>query len=498
MPNTPGGRRLPKMGKALDKLAETLWGLFSSLKLALGLFIALAVSTMAGSIVLQRPIAEPGQLERAYGPETLHWLDFFGLLDVFHSWWFVLQLAFLAVNLTIVSIEMWPKFKRRIQSFQSFLEDRSETSASLRHGLSPREAAERLARLVSKRFRKPTLIERNGKIHLGAESGKYAHLGVYVIHTGIVLILIGGMITGLKGFEGMIQLSPGGSADFYFDREVEGRRVPLGFAVRCVGARMEKYPDGSPKAYFSDLEIVDQGRTVAKKTIKVNDPLSYRGIYFYQATFGERPADEKTEITIEALDPKTGKSKIVKTDFGRTEVLGKGTIRVIDYAENLPLDLEGHARNLGEAVKLELSEVGEPPRPIWLFRNFPDFDREVRKGAQHLIFRDFSYDYRMESVTGLQVARNPGINVTWTGATLLMAGLLATFLIPHRKLWLVVSEGEVLVASASHRHPETFARKVRRIVGEVEKILNDDRAVEGRTRPKGDVSRGSPLQPEVA
>ena len=51
------------------------------------------------------------------------------------------------------------------------------------------------------------------------------------------LILIGGMITGLKGFEGMIQLSPGEKAGAYFDRKVPGKRVPLGFEIGCVGAR---------------------------------------------------------------------------------------------------------------------------------------------------------------------------------------------------------------------------------------------------------------------
>src|SRR5262245_4799625 len=122
--------------KFLDQIADRLWAFFSSLKLALGLFIALAVSTMAGSIVLQRPIAQPGQLERAYGPETLVWLDRFGLLDVFHSWWFVLQLALLALNLTVVSIEMWPKFRRRIQSFTPVLEaDKGEELPEMRWSL---------------------------------------------------------------------------------------------------------------------------------------------------------------------------------------------------------------------------------------------------------------------------------------------------------------------------------------------------------------------------
>ncbi len=475
----------------IDKIADRLWRFFSSFKLAVWLFIALAVSTMAGSIVLQRPIAEPGQLERAYGPEALRWLDFFGLLDVFHSWWFVLQLALLALNLTVVSIDMWPRFKKRIQSFSLVLdgEESAEGGMSsgggemharlaLPRGTKVRETAARLAELVARRFRRPRMTEKDGKVYLGAQSGRYAHLGVYVIHTGIVLVLIGGMITGLKGFEGMIQLSPGEKAASYLDRAVEGRRVPLGFEIRCLEAWMEKYPDGSPKAYFSDLEIVDQGKIVARKTIKVNDPLSYKGIAFYQATFGQGSAEEKTSVTIDVVDPKTKKTATVVTDFGKSESLpnGKGTLKAVDYAENIPLDLEGHVRNLGEAVKLEVSEDGGlNSKTVWLFKDYPDFDRDMRRGATHLIFRNFSHDFKTVNVTGLQVARNPGINVTWIGSALLMAGLLSTFWVPHRKLWVVVSEGEVLVAASSHRHPETFGRKVRKLTREIDKNLNDDR-----------------------
>lgn len=278
-----------------------------------------------------------------------------------------------------------------------------------------------------------------------------------------------------------MQLSAGEKRDFYFDRKQAGKRVPLGFEVRCLGTRMERYPDGTPKAYFSDLEIVDRGEVVASKMIKVNDPLSYNGIYFYQATFGQEATDEKATFSLEIVDSKSGRKKNLTTEPQKEERLpnGKGYLKVIDYAENIPLEMEGHRKDLGEAVRIELSERGEPAMPIWLFKEFPDFDRRVRQGRYSLIFKNFNYDYKVREVTGLQVARNPGIGITWFGSTLLLSGLLATFLIPHRKLWIVVSDREILVAAASHRHPETFARKFRCITN---KIAQDLEREEGGLR----------------
>ncbi len=432
---------------------------------------------MAGSIILQRPIAEPGQLERVYSPETIVWLDHFGLLDVFHSWWFLLQLFLLTINITVASIEMWPKFKSRIESFQPILrnDDIPEMHAVMTYSGDKKNVAEKISVWLSKKFRKPVLIEKEGRYYLGAQSARFAHLGVYIIHAGLITVLIGGLIGNRKGFEGQILLSKGEQTNFYNDRNTPGKRVFLDFTIRCTGTRMEKYPDGSPKAYFSDLEVVDEGRVVLQKTIKVNDPLIYKDIYFYQATFGQKPADEKTIITLEVFNPKNGKIKTVVTDFEKEEKLPQGGFfRVIDYSENIPLAIEGHARNLGEAVQLELSEQGGEPKPVWLFKEFPNFDKEVRKGKYQFVFKNFKEDYRIVEVTGLQVARNPGIKITWTGSALLLLGLLATFFIPHRKLWAVVEEGKIFIAASSHRHPETFAKKVRRMVKELPEILKEE------------------------
>lgn len=425
---------------------------------------------MAGSIVLQRPIAEPGQLERVYSPETILWLDRFGLLDVFHSWWFLLQLFLLAVNITVASIDMWPKFKKRAESFRPVLRDGDvpPMHATISYTGDQKDLVQKISGWMSKRFRKPIITEKEGRFYLGAQSARFAHLSVYIIHAGLITVLIGGLIGNRKGFEGQILLSKGEQTNFYNDRNTPGKRVFLDFTIRCTGTRMEKYPDGSPKAYFSDLEVVDEGHVVLQKTIKVNDPLVYKDIYFYQATFGQKPVDQTTRFTFAVTGAKSGQTKTIVTDFEKEEKLPQGgSFRVIDYNENIPLAIEGHARNLGEAVQLALSEHGEEPKPVWLFKEFPNFDKEVRKGKYHFAFKNFKEDYRIVEVTGLQVARNPGIQITWTGSALLLLGLLATFLIPHRKLWVVVKEGKILIAASSHRHPETFAKKVRRMVKEL-------------------------------
>ena len=49
--------------------------------------------------------------------------------------------------------------------------------------------------------------------------------------------------------------------------------------------RFRYVAEGMPKDYFSDLEVVEDGRVVLAKTIEVNDPLHYGGYHFYQSDY---------------------------------------------------------------------------------------------------------------------------------------------------------------------------------------------------------------------
>lgn len=51
-------------------------------------------------------------------------------------------------------------------------------------------------------------------------------------------------------------------------------------------------------------------------------------------------------------------------------------------------------------------------------------------------------DFEQRYYTGLELARDPGMNVVWIGSALLVLGLCIMFYLPHRKLWLVLQPGK--------------------------------------------------------
>jgi len=69
-------------------------------------------------------------------------------------------------------------------------------------------------------------------------------------------------------------------------------------------------------------------------------------------------------------------------------------------------------------------------------------------------------DYDQVYYTGLQLAKDPGMNVVWVGSAILVIGLCIMFYMPHRKLWLVIRpEGDklnVAFAGLTNRNQMAF------------------------------------------
>ena len=93
---------------SFDKFLQFL----SSLKCGLFLLGLLGAATILGTLILQRPMAQEGQIEQVYAPQVVRLLNALGLFDVFHAWWFILLLGLLGANITLASIERFPQVWR--------------------------------------------------------------------------------------------------------------------------------------------------------------------------------------------------------------------------------------------------------------------------------------------------------------------------------------------------------------------------------------------------
>ncbi len=96
------------MALSLRSAFHKTWQTLSSIKTGVILIIIVVVFFAAGTVILQRPMTDPDDMQRAYSPAMLRFLDFTGLTDVFHARWFVALVVLVSLSIIAASVSASP------------------------------------------------------------------------------------------------------------------------------------------------------------------------------------------------------------------------------------------------------------------------------------------------------------------------------------------------------------------------------------------------------
>ncbi|MEW6265191.1 MAG: cytochrome c biogenesis protein ResB [Thermodesulfobacteriota bacterium] len=269
-------------------LIEQIVDFLASVKLALTILIVLAVTAVAGTIIPQN--LAPADYIMAYGPRLYTFLGYLDLFDMYRSWWFTLFLGLLAVNLIVCSVKRLPRTARLARPIQAdrltldFLKKQPFSRDLLLSG-PPREHLPRLKAAFHSCFGPPRAAAPSWGTLLWSDRGAFSRYGVYLIHLSILVILAGAAMGGYRGFSGYLELTEGQTKDAIQGQRPPGK-IPLSFAVRLDKFAVSFYPSGAPSEFRSDVTIIENGRAVHEASILVNHPLTWRGVTFYQSSYG--------------------------------------------------------------------------------------------------------------------------------------------------------------------------------------------------------------------
>jgi cytochrome c biogenesis protein len=436
------------------RFLPSLWDSLSSLRFTIALLIILAVVSIFGTVIPQN--ASPEEYLRAYQISTYKILKILGFLDMYHSGWFVLLLALLSLNLVACSLKRF----RTSWKFFSHPQERldgdqwkasSGTRRFSRKGL-PEESLPRYREALSRLFSPPKVLEDSGAYCLFAEKGKFSRLGVYFIHLSILVILGGALIGSFFGFRGSVEIVEGEATDKVVLRS-EGPVQPLGFSVRLDKFNVSFYPSGAPQEFKSTLTILDRDRPVLTGPVRVNHPLTYRGISFYQSSYGVAGL-EKAVLAIK--DREAQKESTVPVQIGtKTGIPGSASAF-------LPTRFAPDFQGRGPALQVILFEPNHPHEIFWVLQNHPEF-ADQQPGRYSFTLQEIEPKY----YTGLQVTKDPGVGVVWLGCLLMMGGFYLTFLLSHRRVWVRMTEKAgrtwVEIIGSSHRDRAGFESELERI-----------------------------------
>ncbi|MBT0663423.1 cytochrome c biogenesis protein ResB [Geobacter pelophilus] len=445
---------------------QSLWDFFCSLKLAISLIIALAVTSIIGTVIPQAPNI-PEQYIQSLSQTKLQLYEKLGFFDMYHSWWYILLLYLFTVNLVACSMKRLPRVWKTVTEPSLTLDEGLEKSLSLTRDLKLKgglaSLKDGLAGFLSKEFSSPVVTEKDGEVHLYAQKNPWCRLGVYVVHLSIVIIFIGAIVGSLFGYKGWVQITEGTSESKVLGRN--NKTIDLGFAVKLEKFSVAFYETGAPKEFKSILTVLENGKPVSGYVnipIVVNDPLTYKGITFYQSSYG--PAGEGGTFFFTVKDRKGGAPiKITARQGESVQLPGGRTMHVTESTQDVRQFIPQMS---GPAARIEVHSPGKQPDSFIVFRNFPKLDED--RGGDLI----FSYDGSDEKFyTGLQVAKDPGVWVVWFGCTLMVIGIIMAFFMSHKRIWVrISSNGRVVVAGSASKNQPAFQGAFEELTAKMEKL----------------------------
>lgn len=482
--------------KLISAFSEALWRVFVSVRLTITLLVVLTLFCVAGSLIFQQGQTQV-PIEKLYSANTLKWLVAFGLTDIFHSAFFVFLMLMLAMNLLACSVERLPNIWRQTfhvppppVSDPTLAEWTVEEARSRKYILnragtagfeSVREAKMAAMLFFTKHFGKYTVLrDDENQFQLMVEKGKFSRLGVYITHLSLLLIMAGGVIGALFGFEGLMSIEEGtrvswmqhskGTNAWMAVMRENGVPVPgflnLGFEVECEKFELETYDGSRPKAFRSTLNFYENDVLVHRAKIEVNEPTVYKGITFYQASYqelGVGGADLKVYRTEKLRSPSSESEQRARLPDMNAPSMMKGQpmpkIESIERVNNVRIgdlyrvdgnaafkivQLEQNLMELGPAAKVQYwpTRGTKTPREFWIFKNLPGFDFAHRRG-QGLNF--VLEDVKPKFATGLSIARDPGVWVVWIGSAILTLALFIALYTCHSRYWVTYTKDKGFV-----------------------------------------------------
>jgi len=428
----------------------SVWDFFCSLKLTLSLLISLALTSIIGTILPQGAL--PPEYIAQISATKLQIYSKLGFFDMYHSWWFIALLYVFSMNLISCSIKRLPHVFKFISEPSLVLGEGMRNSAQLKKELSfsgsIEKGKDRLVEFLGKEFSTPVITEHNGEYHLFAQKTAWCRLGVYVVHLSILIIFIGAIIGSLFGYKGFVSIVEGSSVNA-FERH-NGGQMPLGFEVLCEKFNVDFYANGSPKEFRSVLTVLENGKPVpghSQVKVIVNQPMTYKGITFYQSSYGQASEGGEHYITVTPRNGGATEKFTVREGFAVTLKDGT-TFKLLEATQEVRQFAPGFS---GPAARIEVTRKGAAPQTFISFKNFPDVNAQR---GDALIFGYEGTNARM--YTGLQVAKDPGVWVVWLGCTLMVIGIGVAFFMSHKRIWVVVSKGHAHIYGNASKNQAGF------------------------------------------
>jgi cytochrome c biogenesis protein len=448
----------PPSPDVFERIGRAVLRLFTSVDFAVVQIIALSLLALVGMTIKQLPsfaFRSAGDYEAAmadlharydpaFGRGIVDALERLQLFHVFTSTWFTLGLIVLVVSIVVCTLDRTPRLWRQSKEIRVVQPDPFyDPELPDRAALTGVDAGAVRAALRRERFAVRE-AEVDGVRYLYGDRHRWTKLATLISHMGLILFLIAGVVTWRFGDEQGLIVAEGDSLTVQ-PIGTPGLLIVKNYRFEAPGF----LETGQASDFTTDLGVFQNGQEIARKTIRVNDPLEVGGYSFHENGFGAAP-----EVLIsDAAGKPLWDGPVPLTD--QADGLPYGTLSVPGRDIGLSLLLKRGADGVGVLLALPYrvqgTETDGSPKIAYLDGSAV----AVAAGeAQVPAGLDFSIGVRSFSDYVLLIAKkDPGQGIVWTAFLLLIVGLAITFYLPRRRIWArLAPSGEVRLVARSDRY----------------------------------------------
>lgn len=359
---------------------------------------------------------------------------------VYSAWWYVLLSVLLLINLFLCSVNRFktvfeksfndPDLEPRVKNYKSWIKVKNDDLSIFE-------------KLNIKNYKK---TEIDGKEVYYKFDGKIGHMGSWLTHLSLIIIILAFGYGRYEGFEEFVHGVPGTVM------ELEHSDYKL---------RVDQYDvlfreDFTVDQYITSLSILDKdGKEVEKGIAMVNQPFRFKDFNVYQNSTG---------WAYDALLYKDGKLVEDKLMYKGDVFVAQDKKIALQFADFYPdFDEKSMMKPRTKSPFLH--------HPVSLYALFYD-GVSVDMGLNHLgdpiEWEDYTFLIKdPQMFTLVQVARDPATPFALLGAALLIIGLFLAFYINPREVILVKDGENSYLRIKQAKNDKLHSKKYEKIIGEI-------------------------------
>ena len=407
-------------------MKQKLFRTIADLRFSIFILLLISFCSVLGTVIEQDQSIEIYKLNYPLTNPVLGFLTWdrilqLGLDHVYKTWWFFLLIFLFGFSLiSCTFLQQFPSLKvaRRCQFFRTTEQFyRLKISTILTSFGYPKI----LARIQENQY---SIFQQKNIVY--CYKGLIGRIAPILVHFSMILILLGTIVGSLFGFKAQ-EIIPK-TEQFHIQNILTSGQltnIPE-TSVRINDFWINYTKRQTISQFYSDLSILDsEGSEIDRKTISVNYPLIYKGLYYYQTDWnliGLRVQTENNEtLEYPLVNALNNQNKVWLTWISTNSSLKNGFIAIID-------NLEGYCSIYDESgIFLGNLELNEQV-------NF--------NGSLTLL--------EIISSTGLQIKTDFGIPIIYGGFFLLMISTLISY-ITYSQIWIVEKQKQLFIGGTTNR-----------------------------------------------